>query len=294
MKYFLYSLVLLSLFACKQQEKTQKANAKARQVAIIDFSPQSNTGIFVSAHRGGGVRMENWPENCLETMKYVHDQGVQIFEIDVTQTVDSVLVLLHDRSLDRTTTGQGKIVDTSWETVRKLRLKDDFGNLTTYAIPPLKDVLQWATENKVYLTLDLKGVDENLLIQAIDQAQAHKNCALIAYSITQSERLYKLAPDMMLSVPMRNAEEVDRMLATGIPTNRMLAFTGTRRSAPGLNQQVKDLGVMVIFGTLGNIDKSAAVKGEKVYHDLIAEGVQIFATDRPLAVKKAIKTYSAN
>ena len=68
----------------------------------------------------------------------------------------------------------------------------------------------------------------------------------------------------MLSVSMRNESELDRALNSGIPTANMVAFAGTRRSPKILYDRIHENGMMAIFGTLGNIDRQAASRGDQI------------------------------
>lgn len=72
------------------------------------------------AHRGD---WRNFPENSLEAIDNAVKMGVDIVELDVQRTKDGVLILMHDRTLDRTTTGKGYIAETNMEDIRKLNLK---------------------------------------------------------------------------------------------------------------------------------------------------------------------------
>lgn len=284
LKYISLCLLLgtLLLTACQSNNDVPKS--------ILDFNPKTNQDLLISAHRGG-KGLADYPENCLETLQFLHKKGVRIFEIDIATTKDDQLVLMHDKSLERTSTGQGTVREKTLEELQQLQLKDDNGQVQAYKIPTLEAVLAWAKSANAYLTLDLKGIHIPSLVHAIRQQKAEANCALIAYSVKQSKELYRAAPDLMLSVPMRNLKEVKKMLQTNIPTRNMIAFTGTRQSEEGLYERLQELGIMAIFGTLGNVDRQAAARGNNVYHKLMDKGVQIFATDRPLAVQEAIATY---
>ena len=72
------------------------------------FFSQSETPIEVIAHRGGhGL----WPENTLYGFTQAIELGVDILEMDVRSTKDSILVICHDSSVDRTTNGKGQVRD---------------------------------------------------------------------------------------------------------------------------------------------------------------------------------------
>ena len=73
------------------------------------FKYAGNGSIIVSGHRGGYE--EGYAENCIEGLENVLKQMPAFFEIDPRLTKDSVIVLMHDATLDRTTTGTGTIIN---------------------------------------------------------------------------------------------------------------------------------------------------------------------------------------
>jgi glycerophosphoryl diester phosphodiesterase len=98
-----------------------------------------------------------------------------------------------------------------------------------------------------------------------------------------------LHPELMLSVTIRNEEELRRFEASGIPVNRWIAFTGTSERPKEFNDLLHQKGIFTILGVMGNLDKSAQARGGKVYIDLVENGVDVLATDRPIEAAKAIK-----
>ncbi|WAC03157.1 hypothetical protein N7U66_05985 [Lacinutrix neustonica] len=73
-----------------------------------------------------------------------------------------------------------------------------------------------------------------------------------------------------------------------IPTENMLAFTGTRLSTNEFYNKVQSQGIKTILGTLGNLDQQAETKGDITYKVWQEKGIDVFATDRPFAVAKAL------
>lgn len=71
----------------------------------------------VLAHRGGGTLA---PENTLGGLRAGHAHGFRGVEFDAKLTRDGVVILLHDDSLGRTTSGQGLAAQTDWEGLRGL------------------------------------------------------------------------------------------------------------------------------------------------------------------------------
>ncbi len=138
----LLSLVsILFLLGCASREtKNNQLNSKGRNVnSIVKIlnDPHEKT-VLVAAHRGD---WRNFPENSLEGIESAINMGVDIVEVDLAMTSDSVLVLMHDRSVDRTTTGKGEVSTFTQDSLKGLFLRNGCGVATTCKVPGLKEVL---------------------------------------------------------------------------------------------------------------------------------------------------------
>lgn len=291
MRHLLYSLVLLLfVFSCKNAPK----NYTKTEVGSVPTEVQKDffhktTKTLVSAHRGGSG-IKGYPENALETLKYLKNNGIRVFEIDVFQSSDKKIMLLHDNHLERTTTGNGSLRGKSSDELRKLNLVDDFNNKTSYQIPFLKDVLAWGKNSGAYFMIDFKkSAKYEDVIDLIRKENMQDQCVLISYSTSAAEKLNRLAPEMMISVSARNEQELDWLLKTNIPTNKMIAFTGTKFSPQSFYDRLNELKIPAILGTLGNLDRKAKSKGDHLYQEWANKGIQIMATDRALDAHEVLK-----
>ena len=99
-KLFRFSLVLiLAVTAC-----TPRTEPLCRADRIVkELHDPSSNYVVVVAHRGD---WRNYPENSLPAIESCIRMGVDVVEIDLKLTKDSVLVLSHDRTLNRCTTGR--------------------------------------------------------------------------------------------------------------------------------------------------------------------------------------------
>lgn len=286
--FFGISLMILLLLGCKNVPDTS-VFTDTESIKISKTYFHDTTKTLVSAHRGGSG-IEGYPENAIETMDYLHKRGVNVFEIDIFQTKDREIMLLHDNHLERTTTGNGPVNGLTAADLLKLNLVDDFGNATNFKIPFLRDVLEWAKKEKAYLMLDFKdSAKYEDVIDLIRKKNMQNQCVLISYSVGQAVKLNKLAPEMLISVSARNEQELDWILETEIPVSQMIAFTGTKISKPELYHRLNELKIPAILGTLGNLDKRAAARGDKMYETWAELGVQIIASDRPIQALNALK-----
>ena len=288
MKRFLLLFLLVAIMGCKDS-KTKEVLGEAKKSKLIAVFKASNTEYpNISVHRGGkGLR--SYPENCLETIQYINDSISAVYEVDVAQTKDGKLILMHDNSIDRTTSGSGSVKNMTYKQLKKYNLVDDYGNETKFKIPMFSEVLEWCKANNVVLTVDIKrSVSQSDVIEAIKKVKAEDISIIITYDVSQAQSAYKLAPELLLSVSARNHKELDRLLETKIPTENMLAFTGTRLSNASLYKRLHKEGIVCILGTLGNLDRQAEARGDNLYEQWKDKGIDVIATDRPFKAYKAI------
>ncbi len=243
---------------------------------------------MVSAHRGGPY--PGFPENSLEAFANVLRYTPAIIELDVAMTKDSVLVLMHDDDLDRTTNGHGPVIEATYSEIQDLFLEDMEGNLTEFKVPTLKEALVWS-KGKALLTVDVKrSVPFEKIIEEIRETGSEAHAAVISYTFPAAKKLHRLAPELMLSVTIRNEEEIKLFEETRIPWTRVIAFTGISERPLELNQLLHQKGVFTILGVLGNLDKSAEAKGDKIYIGFVQRGADILATDRPIEAAAVLET----
>jgi glycerophosphoryl diester phosphodiesterase len=245
----------------------------------------------ISAHRGGPSA--GLPENAIETMDAVRHALPSMMEIDIASSPDGVHYLMHDRTLNRTTTGEGAVTEVPWEKVAELQLVDEAGWVTPYKVPTLAQTLTWA-KGKTVLQVDFKRTaDFETVISEIRAAGMEQGVILIAYTQAQALRLYELAPEMLISYSVNAPGDLDEIVAAGIPAANIVAFTGTRVARPDLYAALDAQDVEVIFGTLGRPDRSldgvfARFGTDERYAELGEGGVDVIATDRPRAAAAAL------
>lgn len=114
----------------------------------------------VYSHRG---ESNYAPENTMSAFylaQFVNSDGI---ECDVRKTKDDVLVIIHDRTVDRTSNSTGKISDFTYKEL----LKMDFGNdkFKGEKIVRLEDFLKYFSQKQMYIFLELKenGYEEDIV-----------------------------------------------------------------------------------------------------------------------------------
>lgn len=249
-------------------------------------------GLLIASHRAGPA--PGYPENAIETLDYATDQGLLIHEIDVVESRDGVLFLLHDRTLGRTTTGSGAVADRDWDDIQRLRLKDNDGEVTAFHPPKLSDVLLWAKQRGVIVELDKKPTTSfRNIISHVRAAGAEQHVVLITYNDDQAIEVASLAPELMMTAGIDSADHQADLEAAGVNFDHVVAWLGTRDPNPRAFEAIGRRGVESAFGTLGRpgdrLDDTYWQDGDpSEYQDLVDGGLTLLATDAPYRVADAL------
>lgn len=137
------------LIVCLLVAIVSSAQDRVSQIRKKLLSRDENT-VMVASHRGD---WRNFPENSLEAIESAIKMGVDIVEIDLQRTKDGELILMHDATLDRTSTGTGMIVDTTFAYIKTLKLRNGCNIRTKHNVPTLREALKLA-KGRVMLNLD--------------------------------------------------------------------------------------------------------------------------------------------
>lgn len=155
-------------------------------------------GMQIVSHRGYSSKA---PENTIPAIELAIQAHADYVEIDVQQTKDGVLVLLHDRNLRRTTGLNKLIYNTNYKEIKKLDAGSWFGS--EYAgtnIPTLEEVLELC-QGRINLSIELKfhahkkNLEEDL-IALIEEYDFVENCFVSSFNYDSIVKIKKLNEDI--------------------------------------------------------------------------------------------------
>ena len=244
---------------------------------------------LIGAHRGGP--MPGYPENAIETFQHTLRYAPCLIECDVRKTKDDILIMMHDETLNRTTTGKGKVSDYTYAELEKLSLVDNEGRVTEFKIPSFAEVLRWG-KNKAIIEVDSKSdVSPGDIVTALVRENALNYSVVITYTIDQLKTFSVLNQELVISASAHTVDGVQRILNTGIDPRRLVVFVGVTEPEPEVYELLHAQGMRAILGTMHNIDNSAKIKGTKVYLEVLEQGADILATDDVPLAAKAIQEF---
>lgn len=273
-------------------------------------NPESDD-IIVIGHRAcwaGGL-----PENSIGAINRCIDAGVHMVELDVRQTADGELVLLHDQTLERTTNGHGDIAKKTLAELKSLRLKNRAGGddtkLTDEQIPTLAEALK-AVKGKVLVNLDLKqdifddaisvitqeGVEDHILMKMRVHAD---DPSLIDASFLGQTMFMPIIAQCVVGKPddicSETLSEAISEFKPYDPVAIEIVFQEEAFMIEGADD-IKNAGLRLWVNTLqkhhaaGHMDAMAKENPEDHWGHLISLGADMIQTDEPEALLEYLKS----
>jgi len=161
---------------------------------------------LVIAHRGGGGV---FPENTLYAFQSAWKLGVDVLEMDIRETADGQLVIMHDKSVRRTTDGDGEVSEIKLEDLKKLNAGFNFtadGGQTfpfreqKVSIPTLAEVFTVLPDAK--FNLEIKHQTPTMvgsLCRLIREHQMSEKVMVAAFSQTSLDEFRETCPEVATS-----------------------------------------------------------------------------------------------
>jgi glycerophosphoryl diester phosphodiesterase len=158
--------------------------------------PLIRHNFVVIAHRGNHTRAH---ENTLTSLRQAIEAGVDYAEIDVRRTADGQYVLMHDRTVDRMTSGHGAVDQLTLAQISTLQVRD----LRRPQIPP--DRVPTFTEalelikGRLNIYLDFKAGDRAVVAKAIRDAGVVRQI-LVYDGVDSVQEWHRVAPELPLII----------------------------------------------------------------------------------------------
>ena len=108
---------------------------------------------LIWGHRGASGHA---PENTLPAFKMAADMGADGVELDIQQTKDGVIVVCHDETIDRTSSGAGWLKDFTFEELRRLYFSNGNAAYEDVKIPTMEEVFYLLAPTGLTINIELK------------------------------------------------------------------------------------------------------------------------------------------
>jgi glycerophosphoryl diester phosphodiesterase len=186
-----------------------------RPEMVNPFTPPADWPVQVVCHRGANIAA---PENTLPAIDCAFCAGFSHVEVDLQDTADGEIVVLHDQALDRTTTGHGPVNAQPLAALRALDAgawHDRFFAGTK--IPTLSEVLTTAQAHGGSLYLELKVADPYRVWAGVTAAGMADRAFFWSLDAARMERLRQFAPGARLMARRQDYPDLPATLAGYTP-----------------------------------------------------------------------------
>jgi glycerophosphoryl diester phosphodiesterase len=259
-------------------EPSERCAATPAMTAALARLARPDAGLMIAAHRGAHSRA---PENSLAAIEAAIAGGADIVEIDIAVTRDGTPVLMHDQTVDRTTTGKGRVQDMTASEIAALRLKGRNGLASDAAPPTLARALALAC-GRILVDLDLKSDRLGPIVEAVNASGMRATSLYFDSDPAVLAAVRAIDSDARLMVRLTQDTPLSEVLR--ITGRAQVVHADPRSLTPEAYSSIEALGLRVWLNSLGEADQRMALGDDRGVRTLLSMGATILQTDALFAM----------
>lgn len=282
MKKSFYCIILLSMV------RMSLTMLYAQSVNLLKKLDQKS--IHIAAHRGAHLA---YPENSIAAIEEAIRLGASVVELDVRATKDGVLVLMHDKTVNRTTSGEGEVGKHTYAEIQKMHLRGATdGEMSNLFIPTLQEALR-ICKGKIIVDLDFKEERREFVAKTYDliaQEGMEDQVLFFLYDYREMPGIYKRNPKITIFPRARSMKDLTAILKMKMTSIVHLdeSFTDAKK----LNT-MRQQGIYFWMNSLGEYDDEARQEGKDIYRSFLEKYpfVRLIQTDYPNLWQEVLKGF---
>ncbi len=246
---------------------------------VVCFAAENKSKPLIIAHRGDCSRA---PENTMAAFRLAVEEGVDIIELDVHLTSDGEVVVIHDKTVDRTTNGTGWVKYMTYNEIREL----DAGN--GEKVPSLIEVIEFLKEEffnneDKLLIIEPKNLDlpyeglEEKIIDIVEKYDVMDNVIICSFNHYSLLVIKELSPSIKIGLTYKEIPIAPWKMAEKVGAYCLNVHYSN--ITPQLLCECRDRNIKVFPWTVNEVDDMKK---------LIDLGVDGITTDNPVLLKKVI------
>lgn len=245
-------------------------------LALLPISCFAAQKIAVIAHRGEHL---HHPENTMPAYRAAIDGGADFIEVDVRTSKDGKLVVMHDRTADRTTNGSGAIKEMTFEQVRALDAGAKFSKeFERTRVPEFAEVLALA-QGKIGVYVDTKDATAGDILAALDRYDMADHVVIYG-GLGYLNNVHALRPEIRVMPEAVSVKFLAPLMATLQP--RVVAF-----DASDWRDEIIEVAKQASAGIY--VDRLGAEDDAAHWRDAVNRGATGIQTNRPAELVKYLR-----
>ena len=301
-KYLVLSIgVAFSAMSCAQQPIFETRVEKI----LYEMNDPNSNHIVVISHRGD---WRNYPENSIPAIESVIRMGVDIMELDVKMTKDSVLILMHDKTIDRMTNGKGKVSDITYDSLMTFNMRRAHNIVTdSIKVPTLREALL-CCKDRILVNVDHAYPYYEQIVKLTEELGVANQVLMKSKSsidkVNEDTQRYgskmMYMPVIDVNKPKGKTLFAEYLEKGVVPMAFELCWQQPGEEIDECVKQVHQMGSKIWVNTIwaslcggyGNDDDAAfaANNPAEVYDQYIDMGVSMIQTDRPEMLIKYLRS----
>lgn len=299
--YFCLAAAAMVIASCTQQPQY----ATRVEKILAEINDPNSEYVVVISHRGD---WRNWPENSIPAIESIIKMGVDMMELDVKMTKDSVLVLMHDQTINRMTNGKGLIKDMTYDSLMTFKLKRAH-NVTTDSlrIPTLREALL-CCKDRILVNVDhaypyykeIVELTEELGVTGQVLMKGKSNIDKVNEDMAKHENNLLYMPIIDINRPKGQALFAEYLERNVVPMAFEVCWQVPGEEIDNCAAEIKKMGSKLwvntfwpsVCGGLGNDDDAALAAADPadVYAQYLEMGASMIQTDRPELLIKYLRS----
>lgn len=242
----------------------------------------------ICGHRGGFY--QNIPENSPTLFNHTYKNTSSspiILELDIRESLNGSLFILHDTSLERTTTAAGLLKTSSDSLLSKTFLKNSQGDITKIPIPTFDEMLVWLKNHpNAWLMLDVKGGLWKKVYDAVHQYKLEARVLFLTFKPEDTKEVFQLSSTTHISALIRNEDDWNSIQAFQPNFKQLIAYINPQTPV-SLISALKAKGIRLMADCSENA-KNHPSPFEPSFYLNLAQTMQldIMITDYPVEVSR--------
>ena len=272
---------------CSCASQPEPAAGRRTDRILAELHDPASKKVLVVSHRGD---WRNWPENSIPAIESVIRMGVDIMELDLKLTKDSVLVLCHDKTIDRTTSGKGRVCDITYDSIRRCKLRRAHNVVTDdLRMPTLREALE-VCKDRIVVNIDQGYEYYDLALAVTDQVliKGKRPAEVVAAKFAAYPHNMMYMPVIDILKPQGRELFEEYRKSEKQPLAYEVCWDEYTPEVEACMKRIVDGGSKLWVNSLwpslcGGLNDDRAFRGEteEVYGRLLDMGATIIQTDRP-------------
>lgn len=283
-------VVLLFLFQCQPEDSkvTQKQSHTYTHSASFPQSPTDNgDGLWVIAHRGVSG---TYPENTLSAFQAAIDVGAEMVELDVSVSKDGIPVVVHDKTVDRTTDSEGDVQSFALVELKGMEVGAWFSEeFRGEEFPTLKESLE-LMKDEIAVNIEIKTeavsdeIEDGIVdkaLQIVNELDMSSSVIFSSFDYRVMEQLNALDPTMPKALLYEASQSADLLPSELVQNYQVDVFNCSYRQLS--EEWIKDLQLHQIPYLVYTVNEP------ELMEELIEKGVSGMFTDFPEELMRIVE-----